>query len=338
MRIDSFGATPDGHNVERITLRNGGMRAQILTLGAVLRDLRLESHPAPLVLGLNSAADYWDSPWYFGAIVGRVANRVARGHLPLNGTDHQLDRNFLAKHMLHGGRDGLHRQVWTIEAAEDASVTLGCRLADGHMGFPGALQVTCHYSLHSDNSLEITLSARADADTVCNLAPHFYFNLDDSGDLRHHRLQVQADQILETDEELVPTGKCLQLDGHPKDLRRPRAAAATALDDNYCCSQTVTPRREVAYLHSTASGIGMRLHSNQPGLQVFNAAGMRSQHTGLDGRSYGNHAGIALEPQAWPDAVHHPRFPSIILRRNARYESRNLFSFEHLAGNGAGPG
>lgn len=290
MRIDGFGTAPDGRRVDRITLQNGALRAEILTLGAVLRDLRLEGHAPPLVLGLNTAADYWHSPWFFGAIAGRAANRIAGGDLPLEGARHQLDRNFLGKHTLHGGRDGLHRQIWQLRAASAASATLACRLADGHMGFPGALDVTCRYSLSPDNVLEVALSARAEAATVCNLAPHSYFNLDGSADLRHHLLQVQADRILEADAELVPTGRLQALDGHAKDLRRPRPAAALPIDDNYCCAQETVPMREVAHLSSSASGIGLRLSSNQPGLQVFNAAPMDSPLPGLQGRPYGPHA------------------------------------------------
>lgn len=331
MQIDSFGTTPDGRAVERITLKNGGLRAEILTLGAVLRDLRLARHAPPLVLGLNTAAAYWDSPWFFGAIAGRAANRIAGGDLPLKGRRYQLERNFLGKHTLHGGSDGLHRQIWRIEDCTAGSATLGCRLHDGHMGFPGALEITCRYSLSPDNVLELALEAWCEAVTICSLAPHSYFNLDGSAGLHHHLLQVHADRILETDADLVPTGKLLDLAGHPKDLRRPRPAAAVPLDDNYCCAQATQPMREVAHLRSTLSGIGLRLSSNQPGLQVFNARPMDCPLPGLQGRPYGPHAGIALEPQAWPDAVHHPGFPQITLAPGERYENRSRYAFTAAA-------
>ncbi len=326
---EPFGTLPDGQAVQRITLRGGGLTARFLTWGAVLQDLRLDGHDAPLVLGLNDLPDYLAHSRYFGATAGRCANRIRDGHLALNGTTYQLDRNFLGKHLLHGGAGGTGKRLWTVAAATDSALTLACTLPDGDMGFPGNLTLAARFALLPGGVLDICYSARTDADTLCNIAQHSYFNLDGGPDLSDHLLTIDAFAYLPVDDELIPTGEiaAMAVDGY--DFRQPRCpgAVAGAIDHNYCLSATAELLRPVAWLQSRRSGVAMTVKTTEPGLQVYNSTPLTVPVPGLGGRRYGAHAGLALEPQIWPDANHHPRFPQALLRTGDSYEQHTQFIF-----------
>ncbi|MDN5567974.1 MAG: galactose mutarotase, partial [Paracoccus sp. (in: a-proteobacteria)] len=171
------------------------MTARVLTLGGIVQDLRMAGVEHPLVLGFPDIADYLDRGLYVGALVGRCANRIAQGRISVEGHSYELDRNFRARHTLHGGRDGMAVQIWQVLQTGSDHVVLGLTLPDGHMGFPGTLQITARIALQADG-LVIDLQATSDAATPCNLAHHGYFDLDGQGDIRTHILQLDADRYL----------------------------------------------------------------------------------------------------------------------------------------------
>ena len=333
MAVEAFGSLEDGGRVERAAIAGGGLAATILTWGAVIQDLRLEGHPAPLVLGFDAFRDYLYSSPHFGAIVGRVANRIRNGRFEIDGETHQADRNFLGKHMLHGGARGMGGRPWRLVAAEADRVVLSYRAEDGEMGFPGALDAVCSYRLSPVGRLEIALAAECDAPTLCNLAHHSYFNLDDGGrsSALAHRLQIDAAAYLPVDDELIPSGAVTPVAGTRFDFRdaRPIGAggASSGYDHNFCLSAARAPLRRVAEAHGARSGVAMEVWTTEPGLQFYDGARVGRAVPGLGGVRYGAHAGLCLEPQIWPDAPSHPHFPQALLRPGERYEQTTEYRF-----------
>ncbi|WP_028913735.1 aldose epimerase family protein [Pseudorhodobacter ferrugineus] len=330
-QILPFGKTPDGRSVDQITLRGGGLSAQVLTYGAILRDLRLDGHAQPLVLGFETFAPYIDHPGYFGATVGPCANRIAAGRFTLNGQPHQLDCNNGPNH-LHGGRGGISHQIWTIADHTDHSVTLTLTSLDGDTGYPAALHISLTISLQQDGVLDLQMSATSDAPTLCNLAHHSYFNLG-GADILSHQLQINADHYLPVDAGLIPTGQIADVTGTPFDFRRPvplaNACDAAAIDHNFCLSHSPEPLRLVATL--AADAITMRINTDQPGLQIYDAARMNVPVAGLGGQTYGPYAGIAIEPQLWPDAINHPDWAQPVLNPDKTYTQHSQFVFARTA-------
>lgn len=307
-----FGTLADGRKVEAVTLTGGGLRARVLTLGATVQDLRLDGVPHPLVLGCETPDAYLGPGLYLGAIVGRFANRIGGAGFLLDGRAHALDANFLGRHMLHGGTEGTHSQIWRIEALEASSVTLSLSLPDGHMGFPGRLDIVARIAL-ADRTLRIALEARTDKATPCSLTHHGYFDLDGLGSIRDHRLRIAAQHYLPVDAEMIPDGRRLPVAGTPFDFRADRPVGqAGALDHNFCLSDGPAPLRPVAWL-TGRSGLTLEVRTDCCGLQVYDGAHFDGM-AGLQGRRYGPHAGIAFEAQHWPDAPNRPGFPDAILR------------------------
>lgn len=328
-QIIPFGQTPDGTAVQQITLRGGGLTAQVLTYGAILRDLRLDGHAQPLVLGFDRFAPYVDHPGYFGATVGRCANRIGGGRFTLNGQGYQLDLNNGANH-LHGGKGGISHQNWQIADHTDHSVTFHITSPDGDMGYPAALRIRLTMSLLTGGTLDLQMSATSDAPTLCNLAHHSYFNLGGADILAHH-LQIHADHYLPVDAGLIPTGQIADVAGTPFDFRRPvplATACKTAIDHNFCLSHTAQPLRLVATLATDA--IKMHINTDQPGLQIYDAARMNVPVPGLGGQAYGPYAGLAMEPQFWPDAINRPDWAQPVLASGDTYTQHSQFVFARI--------
>ncbi|MFD0979122.1 aldose epimerase family protein [Tropicimonas aquimaris] len=331
MSAEVFGLMPDGTPVRRYTLRGGGLTAQYLTYGAVLQDLRLEGHEAPLVLGFEAFDDYLAHSRYFGATAGRYANRIRDGHLELDGETFQLDTNYLGRHTLHGGAAGIGKRVWELKDLTADSITLGIRAADGEMGFPGNLEILQTVRLAGGGVLDITLLARSDAPTLCNLAHHSYFNLGAAETIDGHLLEVAAEAYLPVDAEMIPTGERASVAGTRFDFRTPAslgpACAQGLIDHNFCLSSGREAIRRVAELCCPDRGLSMELRSTEPGLQVYDGSALDVPVPGLDGRRMGPRSGVALEPQVWPDAPHHPDFPQAVLRPGETYSQHTQFIF-----------
>lgn len=303
---DRFGVTTAGAAVEAIRIRAGVLTARVLTIGAILQEVRLEGMGHSLTLGSARLADYEGPMGYFGAIVGPVANRIGGARAVIAGREYRFAENEPGR-TLHSGPEGTHAQVWQVDAATDAAVTLSLALPDGQGGFPGNRRIVARYEVLPPATLRLTITARTDADTLMNPAQHSYWNLDGSPHWRGHRLRIAADHVLPVDAGLLPRGSVVPAGGTPMDFRRERALreGAPPLDTNFCLSEGSVGLREVAWL-TGATGVGMVLATTAPGLQVYDGrAAIRPGHE--------PHEGIALEPQHWPDAPNHPRFPSIAL-------------------------
>jgi aldose 1-epimerase len=322
MAGELFGATPDGEEVQRFAIRGGGLTASVIAWGAALHDLRLDGHDAPLVLGFEHFADYPAHSPYFGAIPGRCANRIAGGRFVIDGKPWHADLNFLGKHTLHGGSRGFGKRVWNVAAEGADFVTLTLHSADGDMGFPGALDASCTYRVKAPGTLSIELTATADEPTLCNLAHHSYFNLDDggSGDILDHRLAINAGAYLPVDDELIPTGVVHPVAGTPFDFRQVRPVRLEAegqqviYDHNFCLAAQRGPLKQAAWAQGARSGVEMEVWTTEPGVQFYAGHKVAREQTGLGGRRYGAYAGFCLEAQVWPDAPNHAYFPQAVLR------------------------
>jgi aldose 1-epimerase len=314
---------PDNRDVHAIDLAGGSMTARVLTLGAIVQDLRMAGIDHPLVLGCPDIADYLNRGMYIGALVGRCANRIAGAQINVDGQAYDLDANFRARHTLHGGRHGTAARIWQIKDQQDDHVILGLTLPDGHMGFPGRLSITARIALEH-GGLVIDISATTDAATPCNIVHHGYFDLDGQGEISRHRLQIDADRYLPVNDDLIPLGRPAKVSGTGFDFRQSRLVGDMAVDHNFCLNDG-TGIRQVARLQGE-SGLSMVVETDASGLQVYNGVHF-SGINGLQGRVYGPRAGVALETQAWPDAVGRPDFPDVILRPDRTYHHHMAYRF-----------
>jgi aldose 1-epimerase len=330
-----FGRTPAGEAVERYGISAGGLSACVMTWGAAIQDLRLDGHRPPLVLGFESFDDYPRRSPYFGAIVGRCANRIRGGRFVIDGRRYVGDLNFMGKHLLHGGTGGTGQRIWRV--AEHGADFIRLTLTDpaGWMGFPGNLDISCTYKLSHGGTLRVELSATTDAPTLCNLAQHSYFNLDDggSGDVLDHRLMINAAAYLPVDDELIPTGLVRPVDGTVFDfmLSRPvridEGGAQIAYDHNFCLSAARGGLRQAAWAQGALSGVEMEVWTTEPGIQFYCGHKLSGDLPGLGGRRYGARAGLCLEPQVWPDSPNRPYFPQAVLRPGETYRQLSEYRF-----------
>ena len=310
--------------MDRLTLRGGGLTAQVLTLGATVQDLRMEGVDHPLVLGCPDPADYLGDGLYMGAIVGRFANRIGAARFTLDGQEYRTDPNFRNRHTLHGGSRGTNWHIWTVEDIRDDRAALSLVLPDGDMGFPGTMSIRADIALR-DGALVFDIQAETDAPTPCNLAHHGYFNLDGGGDVRNHRLRVAAGRYLPVDDDLIPLPGTAPVEGTRFDFRQARTIMPGEYDHNFCLSDGPVAPRVVAEL-TGQSGIRMQIETGQPGLQIYDGVHLDGV-AGLDGRRYDRFAGVALETQGWPDTPNRPDFPDAILRPGQTWRRHTAYRF-----------
>ncbi len=329
-RVDRAGMAADGQAVHAVTLSGGGLTLRLLTLGATVQDLRLAGVDWPLVLGAENPAAYAGPLLYAGAIVGPVANRIAGARARIGGRLCRFEANE-GPTLLHSGASGLHARIWRIEAAGPDHAALACRLADGEGGFPGNRTIRAAFALAAPATLTLTLTAESDAETLMNPAHHGYWNLDGSNDTRGHRLTVRADRYLPVDAALIPDGPPRPVAGTPFDLREPRSLAKVPpLDHSFCLAPARRPLAEAATL-TGASGVRLRLGTTEPGMQVYDARHLAvPPGLGPGARAYGPFAGIALEPQVWPDAPNRADFPPAYLRPGETYRQVTRFRLDRV--------
>lgn len=333
MQREAFGITLEGEVVERITIQGGGLTARFLTYGATLQDLRLAGHDAPLVLGFEKLEHYAAQTYYFGATVGRYANRIAGGSFRLDGQLYQTDRND-GPNTLHGGSKGLDRRVWQVADLRKDFLTLKIADPSGTMGFLGSVEISCTFSLKQGGKLAIEMKAKTDRATLVNLAHHSYFNLDDGGEgsILDHRLSIAAMAYTPTDAACIPTGEVLPVAGTDFDFLLPRAIRLreedrVAYDHNFCVSSARGSLRRVAWAQGSKSGVEMEVWSTEPGLQFFAGQFPDVEVPGLGGMHYRTHAGFCLEPQIWPDSPNRPYFPQAVLRPGEVYRQLTEYRF-----------
>lgn len=331
-----FGHTPEGETVQRFRITGGGLTAYVMSWGAAVQDLRLDGHDAPLVLGYETFDDYFRHSPYFGATAGRYANRIANGAFVVDGRHCLTDRNFLGKHTLHGGAKGFGKRVWDVALHGPDFVTFALHSANHDMGFPGALDATCTYRLKIPGTLSVEYTATAEEPTLCNLAHHSYFNLDDggSGDILDHQLMIAAGAYLPVDGEAIPTGVVHPVEHTVFDFRLARPVRMEqegeqiAYDHNFCLAASRGALRHAAMLRAGRSGVQMDVWTTEPGLQFYAGKNLERPGTrGLGGRTYRPHAGLCLEAQVWPDSPNRAYFPQATLWPGERYHQVTEYRF-----------
>ncbi|MEZ5824086.1 MAG: aldose epimerase family protein [Geminicoccaceae bacterium] len=328
-KVTQFGLF-DGKPVHRYELTNGsGMTASIIDWGATLQALSapIGGENRNLVLGFDQFDDYPARSPYFGATCGRVGNRIADGRFLLDGVEYTLPVNEVGNAHLHGGPTGLTKRVWALESHDERSVTLSIRSPDGEEGYPGNLDAICRYRLADDNALEIEMSGRCDRATPLNMVHHTYWNLDGSGSIDAHHLQVDADAFLPSDDAQIPTGEMASLDGSALDFRRAKRVdeVPESRIDHAFVLVPADGFRRVAELVSGDGLCRMTLFADQPAVQVY--TGYKMNITASGGRRFEPRSGICLETEGFPDAPNHPNFPSIILRPGETYLHRMRHEF-----------
>jgi aldose 1-epimerase len=310
--VRTFG-TFEGRPVHEARLVSGtGVALDVLSFGGVVRDLRVPAADGvtrSVTLGFPTFEPYIENSRAFGAICGRVANRIRDARFTLAGTSHALDRNRGAHH-IHGGRRGLGLQLWEMEA-DDRTARLTLTSPDGEMGYPGEVRFTVRITLKA-NSVTFDMTGEPDRPTPINLAQHSYYHL--GGPVAEHTLMVDARRVCDLDADFLPTGEIVDVAGTPLDFRSPRPIGTTEIDRNYC----LDGNDPAAVLEGR--DFRLSLTTDRPGLQVYDAFNMPPVPVpGIGGVRYGAFAGIALEAQDWPDAVNHPSFPSVIATPDRPY-------------------
>ena len=337
-----FGVTASGVPVEELTLDNGILSCQLLTYGGILRSLQVPDRrgvPVDVVLGFDTLEEYENQTYYIGALVGRCANRIAGGSFTLDGAHYSLAVNSGPNH-LHGGTVGFDRRVWQVASLTREEAVLALTSPHGEEGYPGTLSVQVAYRLEGA-SLAIEYRAAAGRPTLCNLTNHSYFNLSGqgSGPVLDQLLQIHGENYTPLDANSVPTGQIAPVEGTPLDLRRltplgehiqdpfPQLELARGYDHNWVIDGAAGTLRPAAAAFSPTTGISMVLSTTLPGVQLYTANYVEEGLPGKGGAVYGPRHAFCLETQFFPDAVHHPAFPSPVLRPGEEYRHTALFSF-----------
>ncbi len=343
-----FGTTSDGEKVGLYRLENAsGAYVEVTSYGCRIVRICVPDRDGALrdvTLGYDTLAEYESDRAAFGAVVGRVANRIGRGTFSLDGVTYHLAVNNGPNH-LHGGLRGFHFYNW--DAAISGNRLRFTRVSpDGEEGYPGTLTVTVEYSWSEDNALCIVYRAGTDRDTIFNPTNHAYFNLsgEDADTVLDHMLTIHADAFAETDENALVTGRILPVEGTPMDFRTAKPLGrdihaeygqlqySRTYDHNFVLNGPENPAedgtscREAAILYSPVSGIRMVCATDQPGLQLYVPADAPAEH-GKGGRRYPAYGSVCLETQHFPDAIHHPTFPSIVLTPEKPFYSETTYRF-----------
>jgi len=345
-----FGALPDGRKVEAIVLTNGhGMRVRILAYGALVQELTVpgKDGPADVVLGYPGMEGYLKASNYFGATVGRYANRIGAGRFTLNGKGYQLSTND-GPNMLHGGVQGFDKHLWTIANvstnADGASVTFTYLSADGEEGYPGAMSVSATYRLTEANELSIDYQAVTNAPTIVNITNHSYFNLAGAAagvSILDQVLTIPAETYTPVDSTLIPTGEFTPVQGTAFDFRAPTRIGdrireggneqlrfGRGYDHNWVVSRApVEGMQLLARMEDPGSRRVMEIFSNQPGIQFYSGNFLDGTVTGKQGTIYRMGDGVCLEPQVFPDTPNKPQFGSAELDPGKVYGNRIVYRF-----------
>ncbi|MFE1441551.1 aldose epimerase family protein [Streptomyces sp. NPDC058739] len=319
--IEHFGTLSDGTPVHRCTLERAGVRVRVLSYGGIVQSVETpdrEGQRADVVLGFASLDGYLALPGpYFGALVGRYANRIAAGRFPLDGLTYALEQNS-GPNSLHGGGYGFDKRVWDLAPVEHG-VRLSRVSPHGEEGFPGRLEVSAQYTLDASGALRIAYQAVTDTPTVVNLTNHSYFNLAGSGPAGGHELRVDASRYTLADADLIPTGEFADVTGTRFDFRAPRRIGA-GYDHNFVLDKGVTTEPvEVAELYDPVSGRVLTVSTTEPGLQLYTAEHLSAPFAPGDG--------VALETQHFPDSPNRPEFPSTVLRPGQVFRSATVYAF-----------
>lgn len=316
-----FGATEKGQKVHKISLSNGDLTVDLLTLGAIVQNVRLKGIDWSLTLGSDDLADYEGTMRHHGSLIGPIANRISTARIRLDGMMYELERNQDGRIHLHSGAQATHLQVWDVAEVSDASATLTLSLPDGACGLPGNRQISATFTLTAPATLTMTIIGTTDTKTCMNFANHSYWNLDGTARYDGHQLQINADHYLPCTPEDYPTGEITDVSDTAMDFRKTRTIAVSdpPFDNNFCLSDNRTDLRNVLKLTGT-SGVSMTMGTTEPGIQIYD---------GRDGARPGHadYEGLAIEAQGWPDAPNNPCFPSITLTPDIPYRQTTCWTF-----------
>lgn len=338
-----FGTAPDGAPVYIYTLRNkNGMEARILNYGGIIQSLKVpdkNGHFDDVVLGYDNLDGYLTNSPYFGAMIGRYGNRIAKGHFTLDGVTYTLATNNFPN-TLHGGVKGFDKVIWSSKPGDDGkTLELTYASHDGEEGFPGNLFVTALYTLGDDNSLRLDYKATADKDTIINLTAHSYFNLAGHGDILGHIAYINADKFTPTDDTQIPTGELKLVDGTPFDFRTPTAIGARindsdeqlkfgkGYDHNWVVNHPMGELGLDARIIEPTTGRILEVWSTEPGVQFYTGNFLDGTIHGKGGQVYQFRDAFCLEPQHYPDSPNHDNFPSVVLHPGETYHNTIVYKF-----------
>jgi aldose 1-epimerase len=346
IKVSNFGQTAEGRPVKLYTLTNrNGVVARITDYGGIVTELHVPDRAgkkADVVLGFANLDRYLGPHPYFGAIIGRYANRIAAGKFTLDGQEYTLATNNVGNH-LHGGKVGFDKVLWTAQPSDSAigpSLRLRYRSSDMEEGYPGNLDTTVVYTLNHDNQLRIDYTATTDKPTIVNLTNHSYWNLagEKSGSILDHVLMVNADKFTPVNDKSIPIGDIVNVEDTPLDFRKPTPIGSRiadmsgnpgGYDHNYVLNGNEGELKLAARLEEPRSGRSMEVWTTEPGIQVYtgNYLSNEPRVTGKGGRTYEKHDAVCLETQHYPDSPNHPDWPSTVLRPGQTYKSTTVYRF-----------
>ena len=345
--VTAFEQTVDGKQVSLYKLKNAkGIQVAITNYGARLVSLLVPDKKGKLtdvIIGFDNITDFVSTTtdFYFGAIIGRYGNRIAKAKFKIDGVEYKLAANN-GVNSLHGGPKGFENQVWDAKPLEENAVELTYVSADGEEGFPGKLNVKVVYTLTDDNELKIDYEATTDKKTVCNLTNHAFFNLNGpgSGSINGHQLMINAETYTPVDETLIPTGKLEKVEGTPFDFRK-----STAIGDRVNDTTNAQIKNGAGYDHNFVlnpnkgaglniaatvlgdqSGIFMEVLTTEPGLQFYGGNFMKGLNT-IKGTKDEYRTAFCLETQHYPDSPNQPAFPSTLLEPGKVYKTTSVYKF-----------
>lgn len=344
---ESFGSTPDGKKADLFTLTNSnGLVAKITNYGCIVTELHVPDRDgkfADVVLGYDNLDDFIKDTPYFGAVVGRYGNRIAKAKFTLDGKEYSLAANNDQNH-LHGGLKGFDKVIWDAEAmhTEDGpALKLTYLSVDGEEGYPGNLSCTVIYTLTNKNELKISYEAETDKATPINLTHHSYFNLagHDAGDILAHEMMIDADHTTPVDEGLIPTGQIKPVKGTPLDFTKPTAIGARidqddeqlkfggGYDHNWVLNNKNGGFALACSVYEPTTGRVMDVFTTEPGMQFYSGNFLDGSNIGKGGAVYNLRNGFCLETQHFPDSPNQPQFPSAILQPGQKYKHVTAYRF-----------
>ena len=346
IKKSDFGIIDDSIKVEKFTLKNiNGIEIDIITYGGIITSWKVPDQNGRyenIVLGYDKLSQYVESNPYFGAIIGRYGNRIAKGQFTLEGETYQLETNNAPNH-LHGGIKGFDKVVWSAKGKEEAnaaSLKLSYLSKDMEAGYPGKLNCSVIYTLTADNTLTVNYEATTDKTTIINLTQHSYFNLsgDFSTQILDHELTIAAENFLPVDEALIPTGEIIPVEGTPFDFRTAKLvgrdinsehqqlARGNGYDHCWVLDKPGSMRK-VASAYHAKSGRLLEVFSDEPGIQFYSGNFLDGSFPIPGGGYYSYRAGFCLETQHFPDSPNQEEFPSVILKAGETYKSQTAFKF-----------
>lgn len=343
----AFGTTPDGHPVDVYTMTNSrGVEVRAINYGGIIVYLRVPDKAGKLgdvVLGYDNLEQYLENKPHFGAIIGRYANRIAKGEFTVDGVTYRLAKNN-GPNSLHGGVKGFDKVLWQaepFESTQGVGVIFTYTSRDGEEGFPGNLKTKVSYTLTEQNELQFDYEATTDKATPVNLTQHSYFNLagEGSGDVLTHEVLLNADRFTAVDSTLIPTGELRPVKGTPLDFTKPTAIGARindtyeqmviakGYDHNFVLNRKGNGLELAASVHAPKSGRVLEVYTTEPGVQFYTGNFLEGSGVGKHGHIYGKYHAFCLETQHFPDSPNHPGFPTTILRPGQTYRSRTVYKF-----------